>query len=231
MGRRLLFISKYPEIVREFLEAMEEKDIQIDTASNGIEAAARLKKIEYEVVVTGLSLDGFNGEQIITYLNKSHPNTVCIIYTTTISPAQLHFFINERNVFRVFLRPIDFHKEFFNALEEAFEYYDVRVRNDADKAEQEKNLERKMKAASSITYRRKLQKQVQHNMEGYMKRLCGLTLMEYGGAMDAAQIEALKKLEWQTVELCKEREEDSKAADEERLGRAEQNIQRLGQTR
>lgn len=231
MGRRLLFISKYPEIVREFLDAMEEKDIQIDTASNGIEAAARLKKMEYEVVVTGLSLDGFNGEQIITYLNKSHPNTVCIIYTTTISPAQLHFFINERNVFRVFLRPVDFHKEFFNALEEAFEYYDVRVRNDEDKAEQEKNLERKMKAASSITYRRKLQKQVQHNTEGYMKRLCGLTLMEYGGAMDAAQIEALKKLEWQTVELCKEREEDSKAADEERLGRAEQNIQRLGQIR
>lgn len=231
MGRRLLFISKYPEIVREFLDAMGEKDIQIDTASNGIEAAAKIKKIEYEVVITGLSLDGFNGEQIITYLNKSHPNTVCIIYTTTISPAQLHFFINERNVFRVFLRPVDFHKEFFGALEEAFEYYDVRVKNAEDEAEQEKDLERKKKDAAQLAHRRKLQKQIQHNVENYMKRLCGLTLMEYGGAMDAAQIEELKKLEWQTVELCKEREEDSEEADQERLERAEQNIRRIRQNR
>lgn len=227
MGRRLLFISKYPEIVREFLDAMGEKDIQIDTASNGIEAAARIKKIEYEVVVTGLSLDGYNGEQIITYLNKSHPNTVCIIYTTTISPAQLHFFMNERDVFRVFLRPVDFHKEFFSALEEAFEYYDVRVKNAEEEELQEEEVERKKKEAVQFEQRLDLQRRVQPSMVEYLKRLCGLTLMEYGGAVDAAQIEEIKKLEWETVQLCCEGEEDSY----EKLLRAEQNIQRIQQIR
>lgn len=227
MARRLLFISKYPEIVQEFLDAMEEKDIQIDTASNGIEAAARIKKIEYEVVVTGLSLDVYNGEQIITYLNKSHPNTVCIIYTTTISPTQLHFFINERDVFRVFLRPVDFHKEFFSALEEAFEYYDVRVKNAEDEEEQEVELERRKKEAVQFAHRLDLQKRVQPNMVEYFKRLFGLTLMEYGGNIDAAQIEQIKKLEWETVDLCCEGKDDSK----EKLERAEQNIQRIRQVK
>ena len=104
----LLFISKYPEIIHEFTDAMKDRDIEIETAINGIEAAAKIKKKNYDIVITGLSLEGYNGEQIITYLNKTAPSTVCIIYTTTISSAQLHFFINARNVFRVFLRPVDF---------------------------------------------------------------------------------------------------------------------------
>ena len=44
MGRKILFISKYPEIIQEFLGAMQGKEVEIDTASNGIEAASKLKK-------------------------------------------------------------------------------------------------------------------------------------------------------------------------------------------
>ena len=104
MGKKLLFINKYPELVEEFSAAMQGRDVEIDIATNGIEAASYLKKNTYQVAVTGLSLDGYNGEQIVTYLNKNFPDTVCILYTTTISPAQLYFFFNERSVFRVFLR-------------------------------------------------------------------------------------------------------------------------------
>lgn len=138
----LLFISKYPQIIHEFTDAMKDRDIEIETAINGIEAAAKIKKKNYDIVITGLSLEGYNGEQIITYLNKTAPSTVCIIYTTTISSAQLHFFINERNVFRVFLRPVDFRGAFWEALEEAYEYHAVQVKNEEDtsarRQEQEK---------------------------------------------------------------------------------------------
>ena len=78
----LLFISKYPQIIHEFTDAMKDRDIEIETAINGIEAAAKIKKKNYDIVITGLSLEGYNGEQIITYLNKTAPSTVCIIYTT-----------------------------------------------------------------------------------------------------------------------------------------------------
>ena len=35
----LLFISKYPQIIHEFTDAMKDRDIEIETAINGIEAA------------------------------------------------------------------------------------------------------------------------------------------------------------------------------------------------
>jgi len=54
----LLFISKYPEIIHEFTDAMKDRDIEIETAQNGIEAAAKIKKKNYDVVITGLSLEG-----------------------------------------------------------------------------------------------------------------------------------------------------------------------------
>lgn len=202
MNRRLLFISKYPEIVKEFLDAMGGKELEIDTAANGIDAAAKLKKKEYQVVVTGLSLDGYNGEQLITYLNKNYPNTVCIIYTTAISPAQLHFFINERNVFRVFLRPVNFHKEFFQALEEAFEYSEIRVKEKEEESERRADLEEKKKKMAELERKLRLQKTAQTGIAHYAKELMARSLGEYAGKLDAEQVSELKQLEWETVDIC-----------------------------
>ena len=38
MGKKLLFINKYPELVEEFSAAMQGRDVEIDIATNGIEA-------------------------------------------------------------------------------------------------------------------------------------------------------------------------------------------------
>lgn len=208
MNRKILFISKYPKIIQEFLEAMSSKDVEIDTASNGVEAAAKLKKNVYQVVVTGLSLDGYNGEQLITYLNKACPNTVCIIYTTTISPAQLHFFINEREVFRVFLRPVDFHGEFFLALEEAFEYYDVRVKNSEEAVEESAREELRKQEVKKIVKKLHRQNQTLEAMKRYVKRQLDFTLCEYADHVDAELVQQMRELEYQTVDVCLAKEGD-----------------------
>ena len=62
----LLFISKYPQIIHEFTDAMKDRDIEIETAINGIEAAAKIKKKNYDIVITGLSLEGYNGEHNVS---------------------------------------------------------------------------------------------------------------------------------------------------------------------
>lgn len=155
----LLFISKYPQIIHEFTDAMKDRDIEIETAINGIEAAAKIKKKNYDIVITGLSLEGYNGEQIITYLNKTAPSTVCIIYTTTISSAQLHFFINERNVFRVFLRPVDFRGAFWEALEEAYEYHAVQVKNEEDTGARRQEQEKQEREIEIMDQRMRSQRQ------------------------------------------------------------------------
>ena len=163
----LLFISKYPEIIHEFTDAMKDRDIEIETAINGIEAAAKIKKKNYDIVITGLSLEGYNGEQIITYLNKTAPSTVCIIYTTTISSAQLHFFINERNVFRVFLRPVDFRGVFWEALEEAYEYHAVQVKNEEDTGARRQEQEKQEREIEIMDQRMRSQRQARETTNRY----------------------------------------------------------------
>lgn len=202
MDRKLLFISKYPDIVQEFLIAMDGKEIAIDVASNGIEAVTKLKRNEYQVVVTGISLDGYNGEQIITYLNKNYPNIVCIIYTTTISPAQLHFFINERNVFRVFLRPVDFRQKFFAALEDAFEYYAVRIANQNDEVGRAEAIEDKSNRCKAIRQKLVQSEQAKPYANRYMKRLANLSLQAYGDKFDEEQKKVLLGAECRVIDLC-----------------------------
>lgn len=222
MDRKLLFISKYPDIIQGFLTAMAEKEIEIDVASNGIEAAAKIKKNRYQVVVTGISLDGYNGEQIITYLNKEFPNTVCIIYTTAISPTQLHFFINERNVYRVFLHPVDFRQKFFAALEDAFEYYDVQIANQIGDACGEES-EAEAQKCKEIYERLALQKKMRKYANHYMKRMTQMTLQAYTDTFDAEQKKILQGAEWKVIDLCLGEEETG----EEKLHKAEDLVKRI----
>lgn len=202
MSRNLLFISKYKDIIEEFLNAMRDENIAIDTAQNGIEAVSLLRKREYQVVVTGLAMDGYNGEQLITYINKSFPNTVCIIYTTTISAAQLHFFVNKRNVFRVFLRPVDFKQEFMEALEEAYEYYEIKVKDKEEEANRKELI--KMYQVNTLKIQQVLenQEQLRYAMTEYMKRITALSLKEYTSKLQSESQKRLSAFEMGMVEMC-----------------------------
>lgn len=202
MERKLLIISKYPEIIQEFLAAMEGKELVIDTALNGIEAAAKLKRNHYQIVITGISLEGYNGEQIITYLNKNSPNTVCIIYTTAISPSQLHFFINERNVFRVFLRPVDMQKVFYAALEDAFEYYDVRVADQRDESSRDEAMKEKREECRILHEKLIRQKKAMPQANNVIKRMTRMTMQTYVKNIEREKAEELWESESRIVDLC-----------------------------
>lgn len=223
MGRNILFINKFPEIVQEFLDAMRDKEVTIDTAQNGIDAAALLKKKEYEVVVTGLSMTGYNGEQIVTYLNKNCPNTVCIIYTTIISMAQLQFFMNKRDVFRVFLRPINFRQEFFEALEEAFEYHMIRVRETEEANERMAELERYRRETAELERKLNDQRAERDDMAKYMKNLMDYSMKEYTGRLAPDGKQKLRALEGEVVDMCCGQDGELRA----NLPKAEKAVERI----
>lgn len=223
MNGKLLFVSRYPEIIKEFLDAMKEKEFEIDTAQTGVEAALLLKKKEYQIVVTGLSLDGYNGEQLITYINKNIPNTVCIIYTTTISIAQLQFFMNKRDVFRIFLRPVNFRMEFFQALEEAFEYYEVKIKNQEEDEERKAELEHYQTDMEIMQERLEAQKKERNEMAFYMKRLMAFSMKEYALRLTAEGKRKLRDLEFEVVDMCCGQEGQIQA----NLPKAEMAVQRI----
>ena len=150
MKRNLLFISRYPEIIDEFQGILEEKQIETDIAQNGTDAMELLKQKEYQILVTDLNLDGYNGDKIISYVNQVFPNTICMLYTNSISAVQLGFYLNKRDVFRVFLRPVNFRQEFMQALEEAYELYDLKKHDRDSRHERLKQLEDNRKAIAEI---------------------------------------------------------------------------------
>ena len=178
MSRTLLFIGRYPEIVEEFRRMLLEKDVEIDVAENGVDAVNLLKQKTYQVVVTALALEGLNGEQIVTYVNVTYPDTVCMIYTSAISAAQLDFYLNKRNVFRVFLRPMNFRKEFMQALEDAYEYYDMKIQEREDEEKREKLFAGNQEAVTSLGKILQQQKNGWDGFEEFSKALLSYTAGE-----------------------------------------------------
>ena len=140
MKRNLLFISRYPEIIDEFQGILEEKQIETAISHNVTDLMELLKQKEYQILVTDLNLDGYNGDKIISYVNQVFPNTICMLYTNSISAVQLGFYLNKRDVFRVFLRPVNFRQEFMQALEEAYELYDLKKHDRDSRQERRKPL-------------------------------------------------------------------------------------------
>lgn len=178
MDRRLLFINHRPEVIKEFTFAMQQQDFILDTASSGFDAAVLIKKENYQVVILGMVLEGYNGNQILTYLNKNKPHTTCIVYTTTLTPGQLKFLVNERNVFRIFLRPVDYYMEFPQAIEAAFLEYALAEKAIQEKEELTDALREKRKKLYDICETIKRQRRgLSYAME-FLDYLLGISLKE-----------------------------------------------------
>ena len=125
MENNLLFVNQNRDIIRQFVDVMREYDFAIDTADNGRDAVAFLKRRQYKVMITGMDLTQVDGSKLIAYLNKVYPQTVCIVYTRRLELAHLKLLVNERRVFRIFENTADFGGEIYTAIMYAFEHYDM----------------------------------------------------------------------------------------------------------
>ena len=129
MENNLLFVNQNHDIIRQFLAVMREYHFAIDTADNGQDAVAFLKRRKYKVMVTGMDLTKIDGSKLIAYLNKFYPQTVCIVYTRRLELAHLKLLVNERRVFRIFQNTADFGGEIYSAIMAAFEHYDIQQKD------------------------------------------------------------------------------------------------------
>lgn len=146
MKNNVLFINRNQMEIQEFLNAMQDYDFEIDTADSGLEAAILLRKKNYKVVITGMNLSTYDGMKLLAYLNGYSPYTACIVYTTTINLAQLRVLVNERDIFRIFLKPVNYRGDFYHAIQDGFAYYDMRQAEQ----EEQKVLELKQKSIENI---------------------------------------------------------------------------------
>ena len=179
MEKRLLFINHREEEIKGFLEAMPE-ELKIDTADNGIDAALLMKKNTYGVIVVDMELKGYDGEQLIKFMNKVYPDTVCIVYTVAITQGQLSFLLNERNVFHVFLSPANFREEFYQMIEEGFVLYGVNTVNNQEADELEEKYQRREKSLEEKSLVLEQQKKERQQFLQFSKNLTEESLRIYG---------------------------------------------------
>ncbi len=172
MENNLLFVNQNQDIIQEFLTAMEGRkgNLVIDTADSGLEAAYLLKKKKYKVVVTGLDLPTFDGSKIIEYLNRNYPETVCIVYTWRLELAHLRLLINERKVFRIFQRPVKYHK-IYDAVMDGMVKYDRREIDQLNRQELEQELRKKSLQVAEL---RRVTEERGWEREGLIKFLSAL---------------------------------------------------------
>ena len=151
MGNKILFVNKRPGLIEEFVEAMASFEWGIDTATNGADALKLLERTEYKVVVTGLIMEEMDGVQLISKINQNYPSVACVVLTTKMNVAQLAYLINQLDVYRIYLRPVDLKGRFAEMLMDALSYYDHRKQYFQKQLVLQSGLENSEEQATKLT--------------------------------------------------------------------------------
>ncbi len=79
---------------------------EVDEASNGNEALARLRIKKYDAVVLDLMMGPGNGFEVLDALNDHRPGEKCVIVVTAATPAVIDD-LRSDNVFAKLRKPFD----------------------------------------------------------------------------------------------------------------------------
>ena len=111
---------------------------------------------------------------------------------------------------------------FWEALEEAYEYHAVQVKNEEDTGARRQEQEKQEREIEIMDQRMRSQRQARETTNRYMKRLAGLTIKEYTPAALSAEARGhLERIEARTIDFCSEQGEHAA----ESLDKAEEVLQ------
>jgi signal transduction histidine kinase len=80
-GARLLVVDDEESVALTLSEVLRQEGFQVETASSGREAVARLQETEYDLVLTDLHMEGGDGISVLTEIQRLAPLTISIVLT------------------------------------------------------------------------------------------------------------------------------------------------------
>jgi two-component system cell cycle response regulator len=125
--QRVLFVDDDDLMRQAFVNAMRPYDYEVDTASSGSEAVARVQGRSYPVVVSALRMPGIDGLALIEQLCAIRPDTAFVIVSSATSPDLGR---NERidsAIASVLEKPLDI-DDLVRTIAHAFEFQAKRAR-------------------------------------------------------------------------------------------------------
>jgi len=109
MLEKILFVDDEPQVLEGFRRLLQ-PEFQIETATSGAEALAKLEDYgPYAVVVCDMRMPEMDGLQLLRKIKTRFPDVVRVMLTGNVDQETAVKAVNEGNVFRFLNKPCDEH--------------------------------------------------------------------------------------------------------------------------
>lgn len=132
MKDNILFVDDETFSLRMIKRVFLDKPYNLFFATNGKEALEILSKQEIKVVITDLEMPELNGAVLVELIQKTYPNIVKIILSGNKDKQDSLSIFNNANIFKYFVKPIDFNNELFLTLDEAILLYEENLQKESN---------------------------------------------------------------------------------------------------
>lgn len=126
---KILFVDDETFSLKMIKRVFLDKPYDLFFATNGKEALEILRKEQIKVVITDLEMPELNGLVLVELIQKIYPNIVKIILSGNNDDQGILTIIKDTNIFKYFIKPIDFNIELSPAIDEAILVYEDNVQN------------------------------------------------------------------------------------------------------
>ena len=80
-NEKILLIDDSTDILENLSEYLRNDGYEVDTAANGESGISMIEKKYYDIVLTDLMMPSVDGMEVLKYVTKSSPDSICIILT------------------------------------------------------------------------------------------------------------------------------------------------------
>lgn len=125
INNNLLFVDDEINMLSMIKRNFINSNYKIFLASNAKDAIDIIKNNEIKVLITDLQMPEINGIKLIEIIEKNHSSMIKIVLTGNNQVPNILATINNGNIFRYIVKPINFKEDLIPVLEEACKLYNI----------------------------------------------------------------------------------------------------------
>ena len=81
MKGRILIVDDEEIVIRSCKRILAGRDFQVDAASNGLEALAKIQEDDYDMLILDIKMPKMNGIEVLQQVKEAHPDIDVIMIT------------------------------------------------------------------------------------------------------------------------------------------------------
>lgn len=121
--RTVLFIDDEEELLRIIEKVLQDEPYQMLFTTSGKEAFEVLQQNEVHVVVVDMRMPEMSGLDFLKVIKEKYPHIVRMVFSGYAQVTPLLTAINEREIFKYIMKPLDSDNELKVAIREAIDSY------------------------------------------------------------------------------------------------------------